>query len=56
MLLSGAVGFSLSADGKKLLYAGQSDFGIANAGGKINRGESAIPVDKLTVRIDPRTE
>lgn len=56
VLLSGVGGFSLSADGKKVLYAGQNDFGIANAGGKINRGESAIPVDKLTVRIDPRAE
>ena len=49
-------GFSLSADGKKVLYAGQDDFGIADAGGKIDRAKSAIPVDKLTVRIDPRAE
>ncbi|MCE2558532.1 MAG: PDZ domain-containing protein, partial [Acidobacteria bacterium] len=56
VLLSGVVGFSLSADGKKLLYAGQDDFGIADAGGKIDRAKSAIPTDKLTVRIDPRAE
>ena len=56
VMLSGVVGFSLSADGKKLLYAGQNDFGIANADGKIDRAKSAIPTDKLTVRIDPRAE
>ena len=56
VLLSGVGGFSLSADGKKVLYAGQDDFGIADAGAKIDRAESAIPVDKLTVRIDPRAE
>ncbi len=56
VLLSGVVGFSLSADGKKLLYAGLNDFGIADAGGKIDRAKSAIPTDKLTVRIDPRAE
>ena len=56
VLLSGVVGFSLSADGKKLLYAGRNEFGIADAGGKIDRAKSAIPTDKLTVRIDPRAE
>ena len=56
VLLSGASGFSLSADGKKVLFAGQDDWGIADADGKIDRSESAIPVDKLTVRIDPRAE
>ena len=56
VLLSGVGGFSLSADGKKLLYAGQNDFGIADAGSKIDRAESAIPTGKLTVRIDPRAE
>ncbi len=56
VLLSGVGSFSLSADGKKVLYAGQDDFGIADAGGKIDRAKSAIPVDKLTVRIDPRAE
>ncbi len=56
VLLSGVGGFSLSADGKKVLYAGQDDFGIADAGGEIDRAKSAIPVDKLTVRIDPRAE
>ena len=56
VLLSGVGGFSLSADGKKVLYAGQDDWGIADAGGKIDRAKSAIPVDKLTVRIDPRAE
>ncbi len=56
VMLSGVVGFSLSADSKKLLYAGQNDFGIANAGSKIDRAGSSIPTDKLTVRIDPRAE
>ena len=56
VLLSGVVGFSLSADGKKILYAGRDDFGIADAGGRIDRAKSAMPTDKLTVRIDPRAE
>ncbi len=56
VMLSDVVGFSLSADGKKLLYAGRDDFGIADAGNKIDRAKSAIPTDKLTVRIDPRAE
>jgi len=56
VLLSGVIGFSLSADGKKVLYAGRNDFGVADAGGKIDRAESAMPTGKLTVRIDPRAE
>ncbi len=56
VLLSGVVGFSLGADGKKVLWAGSDDFGIADAGGRIDRAESGIAVDKLTVRIDPRAE
>ncbi len=56
VLLSGVFGFSLSADGKKVLYAGRNDFGIAPAGAKIDRAATAMPTGKLTVRIDPRAE
>lgn len=56
VLLAGVLGFSLSADGKKVLYAGRDDFGIAAADSKIDRAKSALPTDKLTVRIDPRAE
>ncbi len=56
VLLSRLGGFSLSADGSKLLWASQGEFGIADAGGKIDRGETKLAVDKLTVRIDPRAE
>ncbi len=55
-LLDGAVGFELSPDGKKIMYATRSGWGIADAGGKIDAGKSKLATDKIQVRIDPRSE
>ncbi len=55
-LLTGASGYELSANGKKLLYVAGPAWGIADAGGKIDTGETALPIDKLQVKIDPRAE
>jgi len=54
-LLPKANGFTLSADGKKLLYNLGQGFGIAPVG-KIEPGKGSLPVDRIQVRIDPPAE
>ncbi len=54
-LMSGATGFSLTPDGKKILYVQRGSFGIAPAG-KISPGTGRLAVDNIKVRIDPRAE
>ncbi|HVS65473.1 MAG TPA: PDZ domain-containing protein [Thermoanaerobaculia bacterium] len=53
---TGIDGFGLSADGSKLIYVAERQFGIADAGPPIDRAETAMPVGKLHVRIDPVAE
>ena len=55
-LLEGAQDFTVSANGKKLLYVAGNSWGIASAGGSIDRGETALPIDKLRMRVDPVAE
>ena len=55
-LLAGLDGYSLSGDGKKVLWADGESWGIADAGGEISRGETGLAVDKLEVRVDPPAE
>ena len=55
-VLAGATGFSLSADGKKVLYSIGSSLGIAAAGNKIEAGKGDLSVDKILVKIDPVAE
>ncbi len=55
MLMEGATGFAMTADGKKILYVQGSTFGIAPAG-KIAAGTGKLATDKIQVRIDPRAE
>ena len=54
-LLDGADQFSLSGDGKKVLYHAGQTWGIAASGSKIEKGE-ALGIDKIRVFIDPRQE
>ncbi len=54
-LLAKASGFTLSADGKKILYFAGSNVGIV-AVGKIEPGKGLLAVDKVAVRIDPPAE
>jgi tricorn protease len=55
-LLSGLDGFSLSGDGKKVLWADGETWGIAGAGAAVDRGATKIATEKLQVRVDPRAE
>lgn len=56
LLEGGVLGFSISADGAKLLYVTEKAWGIAPAGEPIDVGKTRIAVDKLEVKIDPRAE
>lgn len=61
VLISGATGYSLSADGKKILYSTPSNaFGIVDAeppaGGPHHVGEGALDLAGLRAEIDPRAE
>jgi tricorn protease len=55
-LLAGLDAFTLSGDGKKLLWADGETWGIAGSGGKVDRGETKIAVEKIQVRVDPPAE
>ncbi|HVS14408.1 MAG TPA: PDZ domain-containing protein [Thermoanaerobaculia bacterium] len=57
-LATGIDGFGSSADGAKLLWVADRGrkFGIADAGKPVDKGETALAVDKLQVRIDPVAE
>lgn len=55
--LPGVAGYTLSADGKKLLYfSGGSNVGIVDVGGKVNPGDGKVDASGLQALIDPRHE
>lgn len=49
-------GYSLSADGKKMLYSNGSSFGITNTGEKPEPGKGMLNTDDIQVKIDPLAE
>ncbi len=55
-VLGSVTGYSLSADGKKLLWRQGNKFGIADAKPGIDAAKSAIDLERLEMRIDPRLE
>lgn len=55
--LPGIGNYTLSADGKKLLYfGGSSNIGIVDVGGKANPGDGKIEVTNLQAQINPKHE
>ncbi|SDM52866.1 tricorn protease [Siphonobacter aquaeclarae] len=55
--LPGVAVYTISADGKKLLYyAGSDNMGIVDVGGKVNMGDGKINASGLQALIDPRAE
>ncbi|MDH3525188.1 MAG: PDZ domain-containing protein, partial [Acidobacteriota bacterium] len=48
--------FELSADGKKLLYARESEYFLVDAGGEIEEGKGKLPTADVAVWIDPAVE
>ena len=62
-LADGIDEFQVSADGKKILYAAGGPFpvgaplvlGIVDAG-KFTKGDGVLPIDAISVRVDPRAE
>ncbi|MBP7747721.1 MAG: PD40 domain-containing protein [Phycisphaerae bacterium] len=54
-VLDGSGGFSLSADGKKLLVAKDGTFAIVDAAAD-QKFEKTLPLDGLSALIDPRAE
>ncbi|MCP4571566.1 MAG: hypothetical protein GY838_04380 [bacterium] len=55
-VLKGARGFTLAADGKKLLYAKDGGFGIIDAKKDQKPAEKPLRTDEITARVDPRAE
>ncbi len=49
-------GFELTANRKKLLYSGGSNWAIADAGSKIETAKGKLNTDAIQVRVDPRAE
>ncbi len=55
--LPGVGSYTLSADGKKLIYfSGGSNLGIVDVGGKVNPGDGKVDASGLQALIDPRHE
>ncbi len=55
-VLSEVTGYVLSADGKKLLWRKGEKFGIADAKPEIDADKTALKLDRLEMRVDPRVE
>src|SRR5690606_1195273 len=55
-VLAGVTGYSLSADGKKLLWRQQDKFGIADAKPGIEADKTALKLERLEMRVDPQRE
>ena len=55
-VLAGVTGYSLSADGKKLLWRQQDRFGIADAKPGVEADKTALKLERLEMRVDPRRE
>ena len=49
-------GYSLSADGKKMLYVKDNNWGITNAGEKPEPGKGTLNFNAVQVKIDPAAE
>ncbi len=55
--MTGILGYSLSADGKKLLYTAPGDaMGIVDAKGKPKVGDGRLDTNQLQARVDPIVE
>jgi tricorn protease len=55
-VLEKVTGYALSADGKKLLWRQRDKFGIADAKPKVDADKTALKLDRLEMRVDPRVE
>jgi len=55
-VLKGVGGYTISADGKKLLYAKDDQFGIIDAKADQEPAEEALRTDEMQARVDPRAE
>jgi tricorn protease len=56
VVLANVTGYSLSADGKKLLWRQGEKFGIADAAPGVDADKTALKFDRLEMRVDPRVE
>ena len=54
--LSAVEAFSVSADGKRLLYKSGDSWFIVAASVKPNAGEGKLDLSSMTIRVDPRAE
>ncbi len=56
-VMRGILGFELSHDGKKLLYAAPNDtYGIVDAGGESKPGDGALATGDMRMKVDPQEE
>ncbi len=55
-LLPEAAGYTLSADGKKLLYASNNAWSIVGTAARIEPSAGRIGVGAISVKVDPRAE
>ncbi len=55
-VLAGILGFSVSADGKKLLYRYPQGFGIVDLRPNQKPGDGALRLADMTMKIEPRLE
>ncbi len=56
-VMGGLLGYEVSADGKKLLYAMPGDrYGIVDAAGSPNPGDGVIATSEMRMKVDPPAE
>lgn len=54
--MSGIFGYSISANGKKLLYAARNIFGIVDTSGKAKTGDGKLKTSDLQMKVNPIAE
>lgn len=54
--LSGIYGYTISADGKKMLYVARSTWGIVDTKGKPKVGDGKLATTQLQMKVDPPAE
>lgn len=56
VVMSGINGYTVSSDGKKILYSANGAYGIVATGGKPNVGDGALNTAAIKVFVDPEKE
>ena len=56
ILMKGVSNYHLSSDGSQMAYSAGGEFGVVEAGGKVEAGDGAVDPSRVKLRLDRRQE